>query len=232
MATISIDYDPNGDVELVLQHSDEDESRTYNMGLIGVKVKEVRLRVSSLRLVASSRHFKAMLDFQEGKELKQHGSVEIELCDPEDDPTAMAIILSILHEKEVYLPIDMDLPLLFKVTVLVDKYHWHDMVTPYATLWFDSLVDSLGLPEDFDDNLLTWLWMSWVFGLKEYFKTLSRVAMQDACSSIDTTNENIRLLTRALSKCHPLSRQIIICSTNIRNHSMSHEYRYRCPPAD
>jgi hypothetical protein len=219
MATISIDYDSNGDVELILEEKDntplnqaaqqasqsskQEKPAKYNVGPLSVKVKEVRLRVSSLKLISSSRYFQAMLKgpgFREGEELKEHGLVEIKLLNPEDEPTAMMIVLGILYGNDVQVPIKLDLPTLDKVAVLVDKYQWHALVTPHAISWFDSLLDSQGLPDAFDETLWMWLFIAWLFGMKDHFKALSRVAQQDACNSIDLTDESIRLSTRALSK--------------------------------
>ena len=216
MATISVDYDSNGDVELILEEKDnarlnqaaspsceQEKPAKYNVGPLSIKVKEFRLRISSLKLTSSSRYFQAMLEgsgFREGKELKEHGFVEIELLDPEDEPTAMMIVLGILYGNNIQVPIELDLPTLNKVAVLVDKYQWHELVTPHAISWFDSLLDSRGLPDAFDKTFLMWLWIAWLFGMKDHFKALSRVAQQDACNSIDLTDESIRLSTRALSK--------------------------------
>jgi hypothetical protein len=97
MMTISIDYDSNGDVELIFEKTDnchnqaakqtllssgQEKTAGYNVGPLGVEVREVRLRVSSRKLISSSRCFQAMFEghgFREGKELKEHGFVKIEL---------------------------------------------------------------------------------------------------------------------------------------------------------
>jgi BTB/POZ domain len=219
MATISIDYDSKGDVELILekkdntplnqaaqqvsQSSEEEELVRYNVGPLGIKVKEFRLRVSSFKLISSSRYFQKMLEgsrFREGKELNEHGFIEIELLDPEDEPTAMMIILGILYGTDVQVPVKLDLPTLDKVAILVDKYQWHALVTPHAISWLDNLLDSRGYPDTIDETLLMWLFIASLFGMKDQFKTLSKVAQQDACSSIDLTDEGIRLSTRVLSK--------------------------------
>jgi hypothetical protein len=223
MATISIDYDSNGDVELILQQTENncfnqaakqapqanghEKPVEYKIGPIGVKVKEFRLRVSSMKLISSSRYFQAMLEgpgFREGKELKEHGFITIELLDPEDEPTAMMIVLGILYGNDFQVPIDLDLPTFYKVAVLVDKYQWHGLVTPHATSWFDRHVNSQGLQDVFDNSLLTWLWISWLFGMKDHFKTLSRVAQQNASKPIDLADESIRLSTIVLRKWHSL----------------------------
>jgi hypothetical protein len=219
MATISIDYDSRGDVELILQEkeyvgldqaadqasqsSEEGTAAMYTVGLLGVKVKEVHLRVSSLRLISSSRYFQAMLEggrFPEGNKLKEDGFIQIRLTEPEDEPTVMIIILGILYEKDVQLPTKIDLPMLHKVAVLVDKYQWHVPLTPYAVLWFEDLANNEGFPKSFDESTLMWLWIAWLFGMKNHFKSLSRIAQQDARNTIDPTEEGIRLPTRIIGK--------------------------------
>ncbi|KAE9366922.1 hypothetical protein N431DRAFT_445613 [Stipitochalara longipes BDJ] len=211
MATISIDYDSNGDVELILEDSlstgltqraeQDSQSAMYTVGPLGIKVKDVHLKVSSLRLTSSSKFFRAMLEgsaFPEGRQLQEHGLVQLRLSEPEDDPRAMIIILGILYENDVQVPTEIDFPTLCKVAVLVDKYYWHIPVTPYATSWFDQLLKSHGFPDSFDQKILDWLWIAWLFGMKDHFKKISRVAQQDACTSTDLMDEGIRLPTRII----------------------------------
>ncbi|KAF8859492.1 hypothetical protein BDZ45DRAFT_725244 [Acephala macrosclerotiorum] len=232
MATVSIDYDSKGDVELILEQKNftantpsltaqhlqplslpkqtdanvppshaQEKPTKYTVGPLGIKVNRFRLRVSSLKLISSSRYFQAMLEgsgFRECKELQEHGSVSIELLSAEDDPTAMMIVLGILHGNDVDLPADLNLSTLHKVAVVVDKYQWHALVAPHATSWFDKLVASPGLPDIFNETLLQWLWITWLFGMSDHFRTLSKVAQQDAKNSIDLTDESIRVPTRAL----------------------------------
>jgi len=219
MASIFIDYDSNGDVELILEEdnntcldqavqtpssSENEKPAKYNVGPLSIKIKEVHLRASSLKLISSSSYFQAMFEgseFREGKELKEHGFVKIELLDSEDEPTAMMIVLGILHGNDVHqVPIELDLPMLYKVAVLVDKYQWHALVTPHAISWLDKLLNSRDLPDASGKTLLMQLWIAWLFGMKDHFKALSRIAQQDSCHSIDLTDESIRLPTRAQSK--------------------------------
>lgn len=200
MASFVLEYDPAGDVQLILEGKFGDR---FDIGPLGVSMGKVQLRTSSEKLISSSRYFKAMFErsrFSEAMELEEHGSIEIPLSEPEDDPTAMMIVLGILHNDQFFLLRDMDLWLLDRLATLVDKYEWHALVTPRARMSFDSLVQSKGLPHRFDQDLLKWLWISWVFGIKDHFKTLSRVAQQDACQPINLEDRNIRLPTSVLSK--------------------------------
>jgi hypothetical protein len=198
MATVFIDYDSNGDVELILEHKDTThsnqttqqpspsgeqeklvEQRKYNVGPLVVNAKEVRLRVSALKLASSSSYFQAMLEsstFVEGRELKENGFVQIKLLGPEDDPTAMIIILGIMYENNVEVPTEMDISMMEKVAVLIDKYQWHALAAPHANSWYYSLLSSQGsLPDGSNPKILTWLWLAWLFDDKDHFKSWSRI---------------------------------------------------------
>jgi hypothetical protein len=223
MATISIDYDSSGDVELILEHEDTNhhdqttqqpspsckqehtvEPKRYNVGPIAVNVKEVRLRVSALKLASSSRYFQAMLEsstFPEGRTLKENGFVQVELSGPEDDPIAMMVILGIIYENNVEVPTEMDLSMMKKVAVLIDKYQWHGLGVSHATSWYYGLLNSQSGPLDGSNpNTLTWLWLAWLFGIKDSFKCLSRAVQQTICNSISLEDENIRLPSKIVGK--------------------------------
>jgi hypothetical protein len=217
MATISIDYDSSqGDVELILEDREDSrldqaegeasklsEQTTAALYNVGVKVKEFHLRVSSLRLASSSEYFRAMLEgsrFPEGKELKENGFVQIRLSDPEDKPEAFMIVLSALYAKDIQMPTKIEFQTLQNVAVLVDKYQWHVPITPYAISWFESLQSTPAFPKSFDGDLLTWLWIAWLFGIKDHFKSLSRIAQQEACNSIDPTEVDVRLPEMVVGK--------------------------------
>ncbi|KAH7112792.1 hypothetical protein B0J11DRAFT_619450 [Dendryphion nanum] len=211
MATISVNYDSNGDVELILKEktsgdqpalqdgsssTEQQMQRNYVLGNLHINVKEVRLQVSSEKLISSSCYFQAMFEgtrFREAEELKEHGLITIELSGSEDDPTAMMIILGILYSNDVQVPIDIDLQTLHNVATLVDKYQFHATVSPQAVSWFNRLKASQELPDTFDETLLMRLWVAWVFRIKDRFKELSRVAQQCATKPIDPGDEKILL---------------------------------------
>lgn len=217
MATISIDYDSSqADVELILEDredsrldqaedeasklSEQTKAALYN---VGVKVKEIHLRVSSLRLASSSEYFRAMLEgsrFPEGKQLKENGFVQIRLSDPEDKPEAFMIVLSALYEKDIQLPTKIEFQTLQNVAVLIDKYQWHAPITPHVISWFDDLQSTPAFSNSFDEDLLMWLWIAWLFGIRDHFKSLSRIAQQHACKPIQLIEENNRLPARIVGK--------------------------------
>jgi hypothetical protein len=232
MATLSIDYDPSGDVKLVLvekespQTSSSDQNSSietrpeslpsvYGLGLVHMKVRQVHLRVSSSKLIASSCYFDAMLNgarFKEGKELEEKGFVTIELLHPEDDPTAMMVILAILYCADPNItsivPANMELKNLEKLTILVDKYQWQDIVQPYAVVWFNRIWDTKKMPEAFEEILLC-LWITWVFEIENGFKSFSRSAIQNGKSTISDDDETIRIPTTVIEALN-LRRQVAI----------------------
>ncbi|CZR66800.1 uncharacterized protein PAC_16701 [Phialocephala subalpina] len=199
MATIFIHYDPKGDVELILEkqdipHTNQTPASPSNkqgaptkctVGPVEIKVNKFRLRVSSHKLISSSRYFQAMLEgpgFREQQELKEKGFVAVELLDPEDNPTAMIVILGILQGNKAQVPEE-----------------WHELVKPSAIAWFTKLAnDPYFLHTLWKDTLWQCLWIAWVFGMKDHFKLLSEIAQGDGRAPIDLTDESIRLPSRII----------------------------------
>lgn len=215
MATISIDYDSNGDVELVFEKNittDRADSpcgtsstetnllRNFAFGYLDVKVKEVRLRASSTKLIESSKYFQAMLEgsrFREGQDLKKDGLAVLPFSDPEDDPKAMIIILGIVYD-DVQLPQEVDLETLYNLATLIDKFQFDVPVLALSRAWFEKLVASRGLPVTFDESLLKWLWIAWTFKIHHHFPELTRVAMWCGIRTIDLMDEKILLPSKIL----------------------------------
>src|SRR3954466_2087820 len=84
---------------------------------------ETRMHVSSKHLTLASPVFHAMLKrsvFKEGIDLAAGGTVEIPL--PDDNPAAFGILLWMIHGKFSQVQRKVDLKLLAKIAILVDKY--------------------------------------------------------------------------------------------------------------
>lgn len=219
MATITLDYDSNGDVELALQQQDDEflDEAVSNPGAqlippdpkfhvisLGLKVKQIHLRVSSKKLISSSVYFKAMLEgprFREGSDLQQYGFVKIDLSVTGDDPEMMALLLAILYKDNIKIPVGLSFEDLKNVAILVDKYQWHALVAPHAARWYELLRTKVNL--DYTDSTsLDYLWMAWVFGLKDHFNFLSYQLVYNMEDWIDPEDYGIRLPSRILGKCH------------------------------
>ncbi len=126
-----VDFDPNGDVVLILPRKDDDRDESTEdpgserMGRVddpihvegGTCFNGVRMRVSSRHLILVSRVFGALLsgEFTEAHVLNAVGSAEVPL--PEDDSQAMEVLLNIMHGHLKNVPRDMDIGTLAQISV-------------------------------------------------------------------------------------------------------------------
>lgn len=139
--------------------------------------KEIHMLVSSKHLMLASPVFKAMLqhnNFKEGDTLRSSGQAKVPL--PDDDPTALKILLDIVHGRVRAVPRQVTLKVMTELSVLVDKYQMLEVVELYVEVWMNTLKTSV--PMFFTADLLAWLSISWVFGLADIFKQISRIAMR------------------------------------------------------
>ena len=93
----------------------------------------VNMLVSSKHMMLASPVFKAMLQrstFKEGTKLSSAGKVEVPL--PDDNPTAFIIVLDVIHGRNKRVPRKMDLEMLARISVIVDKYQMAEAVESYS----------------------------------------------------------------------------------------------------
>ncbi|KAN0092035.1 hypothetical protein V8E51_017882 [Hyaloscypha variabilis] len=210
--TFTCKYDSNGDVELVVQEKMENAvgqfqspdvlAKMVRFSLSGVCLR-ARLWVSSQQLISSSEYFQRMLEdtaFPEGKKLKGNGVVQIQLSELEDKMiTFLLSLIFCIRGKAIYLLMSTlrccTIPQWLWTNT--SGKHWS---LPRARTWFHALVRDTGLPVHFSPSLMKWLWVTWLFGLEDHFRQLSKVAQQDARNSIVPTGEAIRLPYGVLHK--------------------------------
>lgn len=142
----------------------------------------------------SSSVFRAMLRprnsthaMSEASTLQATGRVEIPL--PEDDLDAMLIILRIIHHRYAEVSRHISRSVLAQVAILVDKYDLRKSVEFVSTTWFDNFGISkkrgTSLPAKFCNELLEWLFVSWVFGYADIFFSMTRIAMAQSWCRLD-----------------------------------------------
>jgi hypothetical protein len=88
---------------------------------------------------------------------------------PDDDVTALSLIMEIIHVQNTQLPPAIPLSTLASLAVLVDKHNFHESVTPWAEKWAAVLG-----PVDEDNickKLSGWIAISWVFNLPAFFRS-------------------------------------------------------------
>jgi hypothetical protein len=140
---------------------------------------EVHMLVSSKHLMLASPVFKAMLKrdtFKEGRTLSSNGRVEVPL--PDDNVAAFIIILDIIHGRNRRVPRQVSLEVMTNLSILVDKYQMLEAVEVFSDAWIEDL--KVNLPEQFDDNMGQWLAISWVFGKRVEFKTMTQYIEQQS----------------------------------------------------
>jgi BTB/POZ domain len=161
--------------------------------------REIHMLVSAKHLMLASPVFKAMLQhstFKEGDTLRTSGQVKVPL--PDDDPTALKILLDIVHGRVRQVPRQVNLKVMTDLSVLVDKYQMLEIVELYAEIWMSTLKSSV--PIFFTADLLPWLSISWVFGLADQFKQVSRIAMRGSTELFGAREEYLPIPQHVFGK--------------------------------
>ena len=144
----------------------------------GSITQKVYLGVSSKHLTLASPVFKALLrgGFAEARDFQPGGNAEVTL--PEDNPAALWLLLHVLHGQPNKVPSRIDLEMLTKIAVLVDKYELHEAAAMVTTLWFSKLdIEPSPLYEGFVDKILQVICISWVLRESRIFSAMTRLAM-------------------------------------------------------
>lgn len=97
--------------------------------------ENVRLRVRSLNMKATSEPFSAMLgsSWKEGRDLLEDGSVEVPL--PDDNAMAMVYICAIIHHRNRMLPSTITPKVILEIAVTADKYDFVDALRFASESW-------------------------------------------------------------------------------------------------
>lgn len=146
------------------------------------KTGEVRIRVSANHLILASSVFKAMLKnkFKEATVLHTMKYLEIPL--PDDDPDALLILLNIIHGHLRRVPRKISVPMLTAISVLVDKYQFHEAAEIFAEIWMDHVKPSM--PAQLTEEVLSWLCISWVFKRPFEFSRVTRIIQYESSEAL------------------------------------------------
>ncbi|KAI1113315.1 hypothetical protein F5Y14DRAFT_418439 [Nemania sp. NC0429] len=133
-------------------------------------------------------------EFQEGK--KQHcqdDSAEWTVQLPEDNPTAMSLLLSIIHGQFDAVPGYQDLLYisdLYDISVITDKYDMAHVLQPWARGWLRPTLCSAELVGESlrEQYYHERLWISWALGDKANFEEISKIMLLTACTSSKDPN--------------------------------------------
>lgn len=182
--------DPDGDIVLILTDEDQDSdpNSTYTDDGNDPSQRETRVRCSSKHLSLASPVFKAMFssNFKESAVLQSTGTLNVPL--PDDDATPLLILLNIIHGQTKEIPQEMDLYMLTRIAIMVDKYRLQGLaVKIMSRIWIDHLYENK--PLIWTENSRYWMFISWVFKHPIAFKFVTRIAERQSVCRIDETGE-------------------------------------------
>ncbi|KAI1353266.1 hypothetical protein F5Y01DRAFT_277399 [Xylaria sp. FL0043] len=152
--------------------------------------------VCSRALARASPFWDKMLygEFRESKKLcpqddKQEWTVKL----PEDDATAMGLLLSIIHGRFDMVPSYEDQIYVrdfYDISVIADKYDMAHVLQPWARGWLRSTLRSIELIGESlrDQYCHERLWISWALGDKANFEEIAKTMLLTSCTSIRDSN--------------------------------------------
>ncbi|KAI1176515.1 hypothetical protein F4777DRAFT_578012 [Nemania sp. FL0916] len=155
--------------------------------------------VCSRSLARASPFWDKMLygDFIESK--KPHcedDSVEWTVKLPEDNSTALGLLLSIIHGQFDVVPDYDDLLCvqdLYEISVIADKYDMAHVLRPWARGWLRSTLESAELIGESlrEQYCHERLWISWALGDTANFEEIAKIMLLTSCTSTPDVN-NLR----------------------------------------
>ena len=151
---------------------------------------EFRLKVSSKHLSLASSHFKNQFKWKwtDPDAAQPDGRVHIQLDG--FDPTAVTIVMNIIHGRSRRVPKIIDIETLAKVAVFVEKFQFHEAVDIYIDNWLGQLEKSL--PTEYNRDLVLWIFVAYVFHRSDVFETATRIAISQSNGPIKTLGLPIR----------------------------------------
>jgi len=182
----------------------------------------IQTKVSSYVLERHSVVFRELLERRTTSPGVQHSPREpIRIPLWNDDPRILIMVLKILHDgvrddgeleelRKIIPDANMsdkyiDLTTLAQVAVVVEKYQLHVAVKDFLKSWIEDLWNYLECATLKD--ALAWTWITWVFGLTEYFDEATRYLVRHGTGSIEKDSDlEFPIPSRILGKSIYLTR--------------------------
>jgi len=156
----SIEFDPEGDVLLILSAFSE----------------SARFRVNSNILCIALPVFRAMLGTKSQFKERNALSARTSTCEPleislsDDDPRALGVILRVIHLQYDWVPPSLDENQLCRIAVICDKYDMRQSLELWLVRWISPFVESPDGPVSGDK----WLFIAYAFARKDLFSRLTK----------------------------------------------------------
>jgi hypothetical protein len=165
---------------------------------IVVSSHEVYCVVSSRHMMLASQYFQTILsgDFNEAITLRANGHVTIPLS---ADLDTMIILLNIVHGASRKVPRQVSLEVLSKLAVLVSDFGMLESVQFFSDTWIDSFQRE-GLPKSYNENVLLFLFVFWVFDRPSEFKNMTRLTQRECDEKLDEDVRDVPIPHNIISK--------------------------------
>jgi hypothetical protein len=143
----------------------------------------VRMRVSSKHLALASPLFEMMFHglWKEAQGLRV-GHVEMEMDWQNMD--AMLILMNVIHGHGPDVPRQVSLEMLTEISILVDYYDCHKAIHLALDQWTRPL--QAAMAKDFCDDIVRWIWISWVFRFQDAFRDATYCAVTQSKGPISS----------------------------------------------
>ncbi|KAF7121802.1 hypothetical protein CNMCM5793_009355 [Aspergillus hiratsukae] len=143
----------------------------------------VGIRVSSKHLSLASPVFEKMFHglWKEAQCLHA-GHVEIEMDWQNMD--AMLILMNVIHGHGPDVPRNVSLEMLTEISILVDYYNCHKAIQLAVDQWIRPLLAAMA--EEFCDDIVRWIWISWVLRLADTFRSATHCAVTQSKGPISS----------------------------------------------
>jgi hypothetical protein len=168
------------------------------------KIQEVQMRVSSKHLILVSATFRACLgsdEFSEGRTLQTKGNVVILLSNEDEDPDAMVILLHIIHGLTRKVPRQVSLKMLSRLAFVVNHRQIHEAVELFSDSWIKNLKRD-PLPCSYIPEVLSWLFIFWVFQKEDDFRNMSQILERESDHSLEDKADAVPLVPASIiSEC-------------------------------
>lgn len=163
-----------------------------------VSSHEVHCVVSSRHMMLASQHFQMILGstFNEAIVLQSKGHVTIRLS---ADLDTMIILLNIIHGASRKVPRQVSLETLGKLAALVSSFGMLETVEFFSDTWIDSLQREV-LPKSYNENVLSLIFIFWVFNRPSEFKDMTRLAQRECNEKLEEGVRNTPIPHSIISK--------------------------------
>jgi hypothetical protein len=77
----------------------------------------------------------------------------------------------------------IDLDMLTRISILIDKYYFHEAAIFFTNMWFDALEPQVLVA--FTKELMSWAFVSWVLYKPDIFRRTTTIAMRESVGEGD-----------------------------------------------